>query len=173
MPTGQRSERTSRISRASSGLPWLTMTKAKVWMLIAGVSALLWGVFASYNGATKGQLESVPPRQAARSPETGNTSPETETRALVPHRVTRDQALRPGAHTVDVDVYDRTITKADCAALMNAYASRAGTGRVAVWRPGSGPTADAAGSNIDHASSLCLCHFGSEPPECYFHLGPD
>jgi hypothetical protein len=91
-------------------------------------------------------------------------------RALVPHRVARDQALRPGAHTVDIDVYDRNITKTECAALVDAYASGAGTGRVAVWRPSSGPSADAAGSNIDEAPALCLCHFASDPPECYFHL---
>lgn len=95
------------------------------------------------------------------------------TRALVPHWVARDRALgaiKPGAQTVDINVYARNITKAECAALMNAYAWRAGTGRVAVWQPGSGPSADAAGSNIDHNSALCLCHFDRDPPECYFHL---
>jgi hypothetical protein len=79
-------------------------------------------------------------------------------RALVPHWVARDRALgaiKPGAHTVDIDVSDRNIT-AECAALVNAYAWRAGTGRVAVWQPGSGPSADAAGSKIDDGPP-CAC----------------
>lgn len=110
--------------------------------------------------------------QVKRTPVTQPQPP----RGLVPHRVARDEALgevKPGAHTVDIDVYDHNITKAECTALVNEYASRAGTGRVAVWQPGSGPTADAAGSNIDHDAALCLCHFDRDPPECYFHLGSD
>jgi hypothetical protein len=99
---------------------------------------------------------------------------------LVPHWIIRDVQLRPGARRVEIGVYDHNLTKSECLALVDAYASGVGTGGVAVWGNGSGPTTDRQCGGPEGlqdplapydpacASALCIGHFNINPPDYYF-----